>query len=111
VGHSQGEVVAAVVAGALTLAEGARIVAARSQAVRACTGRGSMAQVALPVEEVEQLIAPHGAALSIAVVNTSNSTVVSGESEAIALLVAALQARGVFCRTINVDYASHSAQM
>lgn len=111
VGHSQGEVPAAVVAGALSLAEGAMIVALRSRAVRSCCGDGGMALVERPEAEVREALLPHGDRLSIAAVNTAISTVVSGDALALDALLADLEARGVFCRKINVDYASHSAQM
>ncbi len=111
VGHSQGEVVAAVVSGALSLEQGAKVVAVRSAAVRAVTGFGGMALVERPVAAVEELIAAYDGRLSIAAVNTPGSTVVSGESAAIDALVAELQQQDVFCRRVNVDYASHSAQM
>ncbi|MGW0933299.1 type I polyketide synthase, partial [Streptomyces sp. NPDC002644] len=111
VGHSQGEVVAAVVAGALTLEQGALVVARRSQAVLACAGQGGMALVERPVAEVEECIAPFGDALSVAAVNTPGSTIVSGEAEAVVRLVDQLGEQGVYARKINVDYASHNAQM
>ncbi|MET8578135.1 type I polyketide synthase, partial [Streptomyces sp. NPDC005012] len=111
VGHSQGEVVAAVVAGALTLEQGALVVARRSQAVLACAGEGGMALVERPVSEVEEFIAPFDGALSVAAVNTPGSTIVSGEAEAVVRLVDRLGEQGVYARKINVDYASHNAQM
>ncbi|MEU5812125.1 acyltransferase domain-containing protein, partial [Streptomyces sp. NPDC047718] len=111
VGHSQGEVVAAVVSGALTLEQGSQIVAARSQAVLACAGQGGMALIERPVAVVEEFIAPYGEALSVAAVNTAGSTVISGQADAIAGIVAELSEQGVYARKINVDYASHNAQM
>ncbi|WP_457853151.1 type I polyketide synthase, partial [Streptomyces albidoflavus] len=111
VGHSQGEVVAAVVSGALSLEQGALVVAARSQAVLACAGKGGMALIERPVTEVEERVAPFGEALSVAAVNTAGSTIISGEAEAIEEIVAQLSAEGVYARKINVDYASHNAQM
>ncbi|MFF5448619.1 SDR family NAD(P)-dependent oxidoreductase [Streptomyces sp. NPDC012888] len=112
VGSSQGEVPAAVVAGALSLEDGARLVAQRSLALlRECSGRGGMALVELPVAEVEELIAPYGAALSVAVVNTASSTVVSGDADAVERLLAALDGREVFCRRVQSDAAGHSAHM
>uniref|UniRef100_A0AAU3IEY3 Acyltransferase domain-containing protein n=1 Tax=Streptomyces sp. NBC_01393 TaxID=2903851 RepID=A0AAU3IEY3_9ACTN len=111
VGHSQGEVVAGVVSGALTLEQGAQIVARRSQAVLGCAGRGGMALVERPVAVVEEYLAPYGDALSVAAVNTAGSTIISGEAEAIARIVSELQAQDVYARRINVDYASHNAQM
>ncbi|MEG8281346.1 type I polyketide synthase, partial [Streptomyces sp. AHA2] len=111
VGHSQGEVVAAVVSGALSLEQGARIVAARSRAVLACAGQGGMALIERPVAQVEQFLAPYGEALSVAAVNTAGSTIISGEADAIARIVSELGAQDVYARRINVDYASHNAQM
>ncbi|MEV6173469.1 type I polyketide synthase [Streptomyces sp. NPDC051954] len=111
VGHSQGEVVAAVVSGALSLEQGAQIVARRSQAVLACAGLGGMALIERPVSVVEEFLAPYGDALSVAAVNTAGSTIISGEAAAIARIVSELQGQDVYARKINVDYASHNAQM
>ncbi|MFB7958363.1 type I polyketide synthase, partial [Streptomyces sp. NPDC056045] len=105
VGHSQGEVVAAVVSGALTLEQGAQIVAQRSRAVLACAGQGGMALIERPVAVVEEFLAPYGDALSVAAVNTAGSTIISGEADAIERIVAELQDRDVYARKINVDYA------
>jgi acyl transferase domain-containing protein len=77
VGHSQGEIAAAVVAGILSLEEGARVVALRSQLLRRVSGSGGMAMTELAVEAVEErLKAPEWSVLSLAVVNTPSSTVV-----------------------------------
>ncbi|MEV6174972.1 amino acid adenylation domain-containing protein [Streptomyces sp. NPDC051954] len=112
VGSSQGEVPAAVVAGSLSLVDGARLTALRSQGqLRECSGRGAMALVELPVAEVEQLIAPYGGALSIAVVNTEASAVVSGDVDAVESLLAGLEGGDVFSRRIASDTAGHSAHI
>ncbi|HEU5476012.1 MAG TPA: SDR family NAD(P)-dependent oxidoreductase, partial [Actinophytocola sp.] len=111
VGHSQGEVPAAVISGALTLEQGAQIVAQRSQAVLTVAGQGGMALIERPVAQVEEFLAPYGDALSVAAVNTPGSTVISGAVEAIEQIVTELQAQDVYARKINVDYASHNAQM
>ncbi|MEV4559595.1 type I polyketide synthase [Kitasatospora sp. NPDC049285] len=111
VGHSQGEIAAAVVAGGLTLEDGARVVALRSRAILALSGRGGMASVALPAARVADDLAPWADRLSVAVVNGPSATVVSGEPGALAELVARYQAEEVRARLIPVDYASHSAQV
>jgi acyl transferase domain-containing protein len=108
VGHSQGEIAAACVAGALSLSDAARVVALRSKAIRALAGRGGMLSVALPVTEVRPRL---GADLSIAVVNGPMSTVVSGPTEALGELFAVLSGEGVRVRMVAVDYASHSAHV
>ena len=112
VGHSQGEIAAAVVAGILSLEDGARVVALRSQLLRQLSGRGGMAVTELAAAAVEErLKAAEWSGLSLAVVNTPGSTVVSGSSEAVERWVRRLGEEGVFCRQVSVDYASHSAEM
>ncbi|WP_434043624.1 SDR family NAD(P)-dependent oxidoreductase [Sorangium cellulosum] len=111
VGHSQGEVAAAYVAGALTLEDAARVVALRSQLVRRIAGGGAMAVIERPVGEVEQRLSRFGGQLSVAAVNTPGSTVVSGDAAAVDRLLAELETARVFARRIKVDYASHSAHV
>ncbi|MFE0463932.1 beta-ketoacyl synthase N-terminal-like domain-containing protein, partial [Kitasatospora sp. NPDC058965] len=111
VGHSQGEIAAAVVAGGLSLADGARVVALRSRAILALAGQGGMASVALPEAAVRERIAGLAGRISVAVVNGPSATVVAGEPGALAELVAGYQAEQVRARLIPVDYASHSPQV
>ncbi|MBU3869690.1 SDR family NAD(P)-dependent oxidoreductase, partial [Streptomyces sp. 4503] len=113
VGHSQGEIAAACVAGALSLQDAARVVALRSQAIgRVLAGKGGMVSVALPVADVRERIAPWGEErISVAAVNGPSSVVVSGEPTALDELVAACEADEVRARRVPVDYASHSAQV
>ncbi|MFJ6430647.1 SDR family NAD(P)-dependent oxidoreductase [Streptomyces sp. NPDC091416] len=109
VGHSQGEIAAACVAGALSLEDGARVVALRSRIIRQdLAGRGGMMSVALPAAEAESVMRGWGDRLQIAVVNSPASTVVCGEKEALDELHTHLEAQGVQARRIPVDYASHS---
>ncbi|WP_158845501.1 type I polyketide synthase [Saccharothrix deserti] len=111
VGHSQGEIAAAHVAGALSLADAARVVALRSRALISLAGRGGMTSVTLPIGGVEQLIAPWNDRLTVAVVNAPDSVVVSGSPDALAELSTACAAAGIRARAIPVDYAAHSAQV
>ncbi|MFF1714066.1 amino acid adenylation domain-containing protein [Streptomyces sp. NPDC058268] len=111
VGHSQGEIPAAVVAGALTLEEGARIVAVRSAALAALSSDGEMATVELPVSEVEAALAPYGDAVSIAAVNTPRSTVISGDRATVDELLYRWDDQDVPCGRLNAACASHSSQM
>ncbi|WP_037309269.1 type I polyketide synthase, partial [Amycolatopsis orientalis] len=105
VGHSQGEIAAAVVAGGLSLEDGARVVALRSQAIAAeLAGLGGMLSVAAPVSEV-------GEGVSIAAVNGPNAVVLSGDPDALAKAKARYEADGVRARLVAVDYASHSAHV
>uniref|UniRef100_UPI0039788E5C type I polyketide synthase n=1 Tax=Amycolatopsis sp. lyj-109 TaxID=2789287 RepID=UPI0039788E5C len=108
VGHSQGEIAAAVVAGALSLEDGTRVVALRSKAILALAGRGGMVSVAAPLATVEARLAE---GLSIAAVNGPAAVVVSGAPEALDALLAFCEADGIRAKRIPVDYASHSAQV
>ncbi|MGF1426766.1 type I polyketide synthase [Kitasatospora sp. LaBMicrA B282] len=112
VGHSQGEIAAAVVAGALTLADGARIVALRSRAQLELSGTSGMLSVALPAAEVEQRVAPWAEVLAVSAVNGPRSAVVAGDAEALAELHRALQDDGIWCRRIpGVDTPGHTPRM
>ncbi|MGW0551750.1 type I polyketide synthase, partial [Streptomyces altiplanensis] len=112
VGHSQGEIAAAVVSGALSLQDGARVVTLRSQAIgRTLAGHGGMMSVALPVEQLESRLDAWQGRVSVAAVNGPRSVVVSGEPEALDGLSDELTADEVRVRRIAVDYASHSAQV
>ncbi|MFF8811416.1 type I polyketide synthase [Streptomyces pactum] len=108
VGHSQGEIAAAVVAGGLSLADGARVVALRSRALGVLAGRGGMVSVALPRPDVEELLAPWDGRLTVAALNGPAAVVVSGDADAVDELLTACERDGVRARRIDVDYASHS---
>jgi acyl transferase domain-containing protein/NADPH-dependent curcumin reductase CurA len=110
VGHSQGEIAAACVAGGLSLSDGARVVALRSKAIaESLAGLGGMVAVPLPVDKVRELIAGLSQGLSVAAVNGPGSVVVSGDSVAVEQLLERCVSEGVRARRIPVDYASHSA--
>ncbi|NUT51114.1 MAG: acyltransferase domain-containing protein, partial [Saccharothrix sp.] len=111
VGHSQGEIAAAVFAGALSLEDGAKVVALRSKALIALAGQGGMASVALGADAARDRLRPFGDRLSVAAVNGPHAVVVSGQPSALDELVAGCVADGVRARRIPVDYAAHSAQV
>nr|WP_116210513.1 type I polyketide synthase [Streptomyces olivoreticuli] len=108
IGHSQGEIAAACVAGALSLDDAAKVVALRSKALLALSGQGGMVSVSLPVGEVEALLNDR---LSVAAVNGPSAVVVSGDAEALDELLAACETNEIRARRIPVDYASHSAHV
>ncbi|MGD9486144.1 acyltransferase domain-containing protein [Streptomyces sp. TRM70308] len=112
IGHSQGEIAAAAVSGALTLKDAARVVALRSRALTALAGRGGMVSLACSADEARQTLAawPPGR-LSVAAVNGPASVVVSGDPGALDELVAHCAERDVRARRVEVDYASHSAHV
>jgi acyl transferase domain-containing protein len=111
VGHSQGEIAAAVIAGILTLDDAAKVVALRSRALTALSGRGGMLSIAEPVERVEARLVPYSGQLAVAAVNGPDATVVSGDPNALRHLVAECERDGVRARILPVDYASHGSQV
>jgi acyl transferase domain-containing protein/acyl carrier protein len=111
VGHSMGEVAAAHVAGILSLDDAVQVICRRSRLLLRVRGAGAMALVELAPGEAEAALLPSQDRLSVAVHSGPRSTVLSGDPAALDEVLAALEARSVFCRRIKVDVASHSPQM
>ncbi|PSL48620.1 acyl transferase domain-containing protein [Saccharothrix carnea] len=109
VGHSQGEVAAACVAGALSLEDAAKVVALRSKVIAAgLAGRGGMMSVALSEQDVLPRL---GDGLELAAVNGPRSVVVAGDPAALDELHARCQAEDIRARRVPVDYASHTSHV
>ncbi|MEU9640306.1 type I polyketide synthase, partial [Streptomyces tendae] len=109
VGHSQGEIAAACVSGALSLEDAARIVAVRSQVIAtSLAGRGGMASVALSETEVVERLERWADRVEVAAVNGPASVVIAGNAEALDEALDALEDQGVRVRRVAVDYASHT---
>jgi polyketide synthase 5 len=112
IGHSMGESAAAVVAGALSLEDGVRVICRRSRLMCTIAGSGAMASVELPAPEVISELMSRGVNdVVVAVVASPESTVIGGEKEAVRELVAVWEARDVMAREVAVDVASHSPQV
>ncbi|UED87989.1 type I polyketide synthase [Streptomyces profundus] len=105
VGHSQGEIAAAVVAGGLSLVDGARVVVLRSRVIgERLAGGGGMVSVPLSVDVVRGLV-PEG--VSVAAVNGPSSVVVSGDPAGLDVVLGLVEG----AKRVPVDYASHSVQV
>ena len=112
IGHSMGEVAAAVVAGALTLEDGVKVICRRSGLMSRIAGSGAMASVELPAQQVLSELAARGVTdVSLAVVASPQSTVIGGATQSVRDLVAAWEQRDVMAREVAVDVASHSPQV
>jgi polyketide synthase 5 len=112
IGHSLGEAAAAVVAGALSLEDGARVICRRSRLMSRIAGAGAMASVELPGEQVLlELMARDVDDVVLAVVASPQSTVIGGATQTVRELVSAWEQRDVMAREIAVDVASHSPQV
>lgn len=115
-GHSVGEYVAACVAGVFSLEDGLKLIAARSRLMGALPTGGSMVAVAATAERVQSIIASVATQsiarqVVIAAYNAPESVVISGESVAIAPVVAALSQQGIECKALAVSHAFHSPLM
>ncbi|MEU0009556.1 SDR family NAD(P)-dependent oxidoreductase [Streptomyces sp. NPDC006314] len=112
VGHSQGEVAAACVAGVLSLEDAIRVVALRSRALRALAGTGGMLSIVASEEWVRERTEPFGDRVSIAAVNGPNTVVVSGDPDALRELGLLLAKAGVMRWNVpGVDFSAHSAHV
>ncbi|HVQ98497.1 MAG TPA: sulfolipid-1 biosynthesis phthioceranic/hydroxyphthioceranic acid synthase, partial [Mycobacterium sp.] len=112
VGHSLGEAAAAVVAGALSLEDGARVICRSSRLMSTIAGAGAMASVELPAQEVlSELMARDVNDVVVAVVASPRSTVIGGATQSVRDLVAGWEERHVMARELAVDVASHSPQV
>ena len=111
IGHSMGEVAAAHVAGILGLEDAVKVICHRSRLLRRVSGKGAMGLVELTLGEAEEALSGYEGRLGVAVSNGPRSTVLSGDPEALEEVLAALEKRGVFCRRVKVDVASHSPQV
>ncbi|MET8422894.1 type I polyketide synthase [Nocardia sp. NPDC004860] len=109
-GHSQGEVAAAYVAGALTLSDAARIVALRSRLLRELDGTGGMASVNAPVARVREFMAGIDD-LHVAAVNSPTATVVAGGVDGVARMLEVCERAAVRARRIPADCAGHTAHV
>jgi 6-methylsalicylic acid synthase len=110
IGHSVGEIAAAVTAGALDPQDAARLICRRSVLLRRVAGLGAMAMVDLPFAEVAAALAGR-ADVCAAIAAAPAATVVSGSAAAVAEVSAAWAARGRSVRPIRSDVAFHSPQM
>jgi acyl transferase domain-containing protein len=110
-GHSVGEVAAALAARRLDLAGAARLIVARSAAQHRTAGTGRMAALSCSAEAAAPLLAEAGPGLEIAALNAPEALTIAGPPEAIARLVALAEARRIACVPLDLDYAFHSAAM
>ena len=110
IGHSMGEVSAAVAAGVLNAAEGLRVIAARSQLMAQLTDKGAVALVELGASAVEALIDPYPG-VAVTVYSSPRQTVVAGPADEVDAVIEVARERNIFARRVNMEVASHHAMM
>ena len=111
IGHSQGEIAAAHIAGALSLEDAALLIAHRGKAMAKIAGKGAMLSVSLSPGELDQYTEPYQGRVSLAAINGPASLVLSGEPEALEEIKESCEANEVRAQPIAVDYAAHSPQI
>lgn len=113
IGHSVGEIAAAWVTGALSLADAVRVIKIRSRAQAMTRGSGRMAAVGIGEAAARELIARHGLArrVEIAGINSPDAVTLAGELQGLQALEAALRGNGKFFQMLDLDYAFHSSHM
>ncbi|WP_139589161.1 type I polyketide synthase [Mycobacterium ulcerans] len=110
IGHSMGEVAAAVVAGALTPTEGLRVTAVRSRLMAPLSGQGGMALLELDASQTEALIADYPQ-VTLGIYNSPRQTVISGPTDQIDELITVVRARDRFATRVNIEVAPHNPAM
>jgi malonyl CoA-acyl carrier protein transacylase/thioesterase domain-containing protein/aryl carrier-like protein len=111
IGHSLGEYVAACVAGLFSLEDGLCLVAERGRLTQERAPKGAMLALAATEQRAKQAIGAHGGRVAIAAVNSRESAVISGDSNAVAEIERTLKGEGIVNRRLEVAYGYHSPLM
>lgn len=110
-GHSVGEYVAAVVAGALSLEDGIRLIAARGRLMGSLPAGGAMAAIFTAPERVIAALEPYKGRVTIAALNEPEHVVISGEEAPVEAIREAFAAEGLKAWRLSTSHAFHSPLM
>jgi phthiocerol/phenolphthiocerol synthesis type-I polyketide synthase D len=110
IGHSMGEVAAAVIAGALSLQDGVKVIAQRASLLRGIVGGGAMAVIDTSPDEAARLCADQPG-LHVAVRASPGQTIVTGDTAQVRAVVERVERRGLAARVLRAEGAGHSPQV
>ncbi len=110
IGHSMGEVTAAVVSGALTPDEGLRVIGTRSRLMSRLAGQGAVGLLEMDAEAAEKLLADYPE-VSLAGFLSPRQTVIAGPVAQVDAAIVAVSEQERFARRVNMEVASHTALM
>ena len=111
IGHSMGEAAAAYISGSLSLTDAARVICERSKLMKKISGKGSMLAAEINIDDAKKYIDGSNNKVSIAVNNSSRSTVISGDTKVLEEIAKKLEQQNIFNVFVKVDVASHSPQV
>ncbi|HSS24972.1 MAG TPA: SDR family NAD(P)-dependent oxidoreductase, partial [Mycobacterium sp.] len=110
IGHSMGEVAAAVVAGALTPVEGLRVTATRARLMAPLSGQGAMALLEFDAAATEALIADYPS-VTLGIYASPRQTVISGPPQLIDTLIDKVRQQNCFASRVSIEVAPHNPAM
>ena len=108
IGHSGGEAAATHCAGVLDLKDAIHLVWQHNQIIKQVIGKGKMAHIALPVQELENYLSQYRQQISVAAVNSPNATVLTGDEDVLKKIIALFEEKNIFCRLLKIDIPFHS---
>lgn len=111
VGHSTGEVAAAYASEVLGLEDAIKVIFNKGHLMQQSDGKGKMVSVNLPLDEMQRVLEKYEGRVSVAAVNSKNTTAISGDEGPIRDVVNQLERKGIVCRMVKVNCAFHSPQM
>lgn len=110
-GHSVGELVAACIAGVMSLEDSLKLVAERARLMQALPPNGGMIAVDASEAQVLRWLQPYAATVAIAAINGPENIVLAGERMALQAITATLQTAGIKTKALTVSHAFHSPLM